>query len=384
MRVGPGLKKGSILRTTSRLFLFLLWCLLASGCGPASQPVWNKDSRSFFYTQADGSMLQYDLDKGATRVLLTPGRQQPRQIAISPKLPLVAFAQSAFGAESRAVQVGLASLPDGSVNWSNLEVWGDSKAQRDVSAASCYWCPTGQRILIWYQQDGAIPGLIQSATPFGQFAVYDVKSRKLSELTTAPPAVILGQVTHVSPLCPDGSGFLAMKLADRGPKFFFVSWDGWEYPLVLTEEVEVLLNLMSDPKAGEETKTRTYFPLPQGVWTENVLKFPTRSGMIAIDLKTRKITLETLTALQQREFDQITAADTADAPWATIQMAPFRGGEYALHCRLKTGDGSLSARVELVDTKVQRRRVLLEGTLPENFLVHHLIPSPDGQLILAC
>ncbi len=372
------------MHTACRLILFLLGCVLASGCAPASQPVWNKDSWSFFYANTDGSVLQYDLDKGAARVLLTPGQQQPRQIAISPKLPFVAFAQSAFGAESRAVQVGLASLLDGGVNWSDPEVWGDAKVRRDVSATSCDWCPTGQRILIWYQQDGAVPGLIQSATPFGQFAVYDVKSRKLSELKTAPPAVILGQVIHASPLCPDGSGYLAMKLADKGPKFFFVSWDGWEYPLALNEEVEALLNLMSDPKAGEETKTRTYFPLPQGVWTENALKFPTRSGTIAIDLKNRKITLGALTALQQREFDQITAADTADAPWTTIQMAPFRGSEYALHCRLKTGDGALPARIELVDTKVQRRRVLLEGTLPENFLVHHLIPSPDGQLILAC
>ncbi|MDP1799465.1 MAG: hypothetical protein Q8K78_18355, partial [Planctomycetaceae bacterium] len=29
------------------------------------------------------------------------------------------------------------------------------------------------------------------------------------------------------------------------------------------------------------------------------------------------------------------------------------------------------------------RRVLLEGTLPQILLVHHLMPAPDGQLILA-
>ena len=369
-----------MLRTAIPLFPFLIGCLLVSGCGPASQPVWNTDSRSFFYTHTDGSVLQYDLDKDATRVLLPPGEQQPCQLALSPTLPFVACAQSALGPEGRAVQVGLASLVDGSMSWSNLEVWGDAKARRDVSAASCYWCPTGQRILIWYQQAGDVPGLIQSATPFGQFAVYDIKSRKLSELTTAPPAVILGQAIHASPLCPDGSGYLAMKLADQGPKFFFVSWDGWEYPLALAEEVVAILNLIGDTNAPNETRTRTFFPLPQGVWKENVLKFPTRSGAIAIDLKNRKITLEALTAAQQQEFDQMAEADTADAPWTTIQVVPFQKGEYALHCRQKIG--SSSARVELVDNKARRRRVLLEGSLPENFLIHYLFPSPDGQLIL--
>ncbi len=372
------------MNTVRPLILLLFGCVLTSGCGPAAQPVWNKDSRSFFYTHTDGSVLQYDLDKGATRVLLKPGPYHPRQLALSPKLPFVAFAQSAFGPEGRAVQMGLASLLDGKLNWSNLEEWGEVKTQRDVSTSSCYWCPTGQRILIWYQRDGAIPGLIQSATPFGHFAVYDVTSRKLSELTTAPPAVFLGQAIHASPLSPDGSGYLAMKLADKGPKFFFVTWDGWEYPLALAEEVEALMNLMADPQAGDEKKMRTYFPLPQGIWTETILKFPTRAGTIAINLKTRQIALEPLAAVQQQEFDQIAAADTADAPWTTIQVAPFRGGDFSMHCRLKMGDSVLSARMELVDNKVQRRRVVLEGTLPENFLVHHLMPSPDGQLILAC
>ncbi|MDP1796266.1 MAG: hypothetical protein Q8K78_02235, partial [Planctomycetaceae bacterium] len=162
------------------LILFLCGCVLTSGCGPAPQPVWNKDSRSFFYTHTDGSVLQYDLDKSATRVLLKPGLYRPRQVALSPKLAFVAFAQSAFGPEGRAVQMGLASLLDGKTNWSNLEEWGDAKGQRQVSTSSCYWCPTGRRILIWYQHALDSPGTLESATLYGHFAVYDVNSRKLS------------------------------------------------------------------------------------------------------------------------------------------------------------------------------------------------------------
>lgn len=81
-----------------------------SGCGPAPQPVWNRDSRSFFFCQADGSVVQYDLDKAAARTLLGPGERRPHQVAVSPKLPFVAFAGAALGPEGRAAQVGMVEV----------------------------------------------------------------------------------------------------------------------------------------------------------------------------------------------------------------------------------------------------------------------------------
>lgn len=364
-----------MLRTAIPLFPFLLGCLLLSGCGPASQPVWNTDSRSFFYTHTDGSVLQYDLDKDATRVLLPPGEQQPRQLALSPTLPFVACAQSALGPEGRAVQVGLISVLGGRANWSNLEVWGNAEARRDACLTSCYWCPKGQKILIWYKTTDLL-----GVTPFGNFAVYDVKTRKLSELTTAEPAVMLCQTINASPLCPNGSGYLAMKLADQWPpRFFFVGWDGWEYPLTYAEEI---LSSVAGLDASNQKVTPKGFTLPQGVWAGDVLSVPTCEGTIVIDLKNRKITCEPLTAVQKQGFDQIAAADLADSPWTTREVATFRGGEYALHCRTKQEDPMSPARVELVDNKAQRRRVLLEGQLPFDFLAHGMFPSPDGQRIL--
>lgn len=357
-------------------------CLVAIGCGPVAQPVWNKDSRSFFYAHADGSVAQYDLDKKAARTLLAAGQQQVKLVALSPARSALALAPAALGEQSRALQVGLLELPNGTLSWSKLEVWGDPRAKRVLAASSCFWCPTGRRILVWYHAPTDF-GLAQS-TPAGKFAVFDVQSKTLTELTTAPPAVILAQLIHASPLCPDGSGYVAMKWLDKGPKFFFVSWDGWEYPLVSSEKVDTLLSLEKDPKAPGGKKMETYFPLPQGVWADSVLKFTTRHGTIAMDMKQRAITLMPLTAMQQRELDQIVAADISEAPWATLQTAPFQGGEFALHVRMKMGEASPSARIELVDSKAQRRRVLLEGQVLNYFLNHHLFPSPDGQLILAC
>lgn len=362
-----------------RFWHVLLGCLVTMGCGPASPPVWNKDSRSFFYCRTDGAVIQYDLDKLASRTWLGPGQPQPRQIAVSTKTSTIAFAQAAIGADSRAVQVGFSSLLKVEPSWSKLETWGDPNARRVLCPVSCYWCPSGQRVLIWYQEGADIPGLIQSATPFGRFAVYDVASKKLNELTTSPPAVILGQAINASPICPDGSGYLGMKLADKGPQFSFVTWDGWEYPLALGDEIKALLNLAADTSTENDYKMRKFFPLPQGTWTGNVLKFTVRDGTVVIDPKARKITMEAVTEPQQQEFDQIDAADSADAPCTTIQTASFHDGRFSVHARMKTGGG----KIELVDLKEGRRRVLLTGIFPVNFFTHHLFPSPDGKFMLA-
>ena len=319
-----------------------------------------------------------------SRTFLAAGEQQVKLVALNPTQSNLALVQATIGEESRAAQVGLVSLLNGNLKWSGVEVWGDMKSKRGFCSSSSYWCPSGQRIVIWYQRSENVESLIKSSAPLGKFAVYHVKEQTLTDLTTAPPAVILGQAINASPLCPDGSGYLAMKLADRGPRFYFVTWDGWEYPLAMDEETQVVINLMGDPRAPTEMKSQIYLPLPQGVWSGSVMKFTIRRGTIAIDVKNRKISLEPLTDSEKKRFEEIAAVDEADRPWTTIQVASFQDQQHELYCQQKMGDGALSARIVLVDKKVQRRRTLLDGFVPDNFIVHHLSPSPDGQLVLAC
>jgi hypothetical protein len=140
------------------------------------------------------------------------------------------------------------------------------------------------------------------------------------------------------------------------------------------------LNVKSTEGAADEKWIRNCFPLPQGVWTDDILRFTLRTGTIAIDVKNRRIEKISLTPSQEREFAAITTADDADSRWRTIQTAAFREGDFALHCRQRAD--SLQARVDLVDQKLGRRRVLLEGMLPANFFVHHLFPAPDGRHVL--
>ncbi|MDB5348501.1 MAG: hypothetical protein JWP89_6878 [Schlesneria sp.] len=384
------------MRSTFVIMALVVISPLMAGCGPAPQPLWSNDSRHFFFPKSDGSILQFDLEQRATRTFLNPGAQRPCLVALSPREPAICFANAGLGSEGRSAQVGFGMLTDGKIGWSDPTNWGDMNGVRQVAVTSCFWSAAGERILVWSQHKLAVPDLIKSSTPFGSFAVFDVKSKKLTELTTTPPAVILAQAIHVSPLCPSGQGYLGMKLADNGPKFVFVSWDGWEYPLAVSDEAAesldlrkemqtgtafaAILNVKSTEGAVDEKWIRNCFPLPQGVWTDDVLRFTLRTGTIAIDIKKRRIEKEPLTPSQQQEFAAITTADDADSGWRTIQTAAFREGDFALHCRQRAD--SLQARVDLIDRKLARRRVLLEGTLPANFFVHHLFPAPDGRHIL--
>lgn len=372
------------MRTTVRLFFVITVNCLAVGCGPAPQPVWDADSKSFFYTHTNGSVLQYDVDKKATRKILPEGQQRPRQLAISPKAPFMAFTQSAIGAEGRAIQQGFSSLTGDEMVWTPRVVWGDQNAPRDVCPSGCYWCPSGQKVLIWYQVDLNVQDLITSPSPMGYFALYNIQTQTLSELKTATPATILCQAIHVSPICPDGTGYLAMKLREDQPEFLYVGWDGWEYPLSMSDEVAALVKLVADEPDNRQLKDDLWFPLPQGAWVSNNLLIPTRRGAVSFDLKNRLISLLPLSVSQQKEFDRIVTADASDPQWMTIQVAAFKGDQYSLHCRMKKGSSASTARIELVDSQLGRRRNLLEGALPDNFIVHHLFPSPDGQFILAC
>jgi catechol 2,3-dioxygenase-like lactoylglutathione lyase family enzyme len=355
-----------------------------SGCGPAPQPVWNHDSRSFFFSKSDGSVVQYDLEKAASRTLIDAGERRPHQVAVNPKLPFIAFAGAALGSEGRAAQVGMASLLNGNINWHKQQVWGNTSSSRDLCPSLCHWCPKGRRVLVWFQQPAAIPGLIKSATPYGGFAVLDVTTGDFNELKGTPPAAALCQAIHVSPISGDGTGYLGMKLTDDTPAFVFVDWDGWESPLTLSDEVAALFKGIGNPQTPREHLFGLCFPIPQGTWDGPILRFALRAGVVMVDVKSRRITLQPVPENLRIDLEKITSADRADACF-TLQTAAFSKGDLSLHYRMLSADKAAGrVRVDLVDRKLDRRRMLIEGHALENFFVHHLFPAPDGQRILAC
>lgn len=78
------------------LSALLMTCLTAAGCGPASQPIWNKDSRSFIYTQPDGALVQYDLEKNAARTLFAANDNHIRLSTLNPMSDTIALLEGLY------------------------------------------------------------------------------------------------------------------------------------------------------------------------------------------------------------------------------------------------------------------------------------------------
>ncbi|WP_459556846.1 hypothetical protein [Lacunimicrobium album] len=363
------------------LSLLLIWpCLACVGCGPTAQPTWAPDSKSFFYAHADGSVLQYDLEKKAARTLIAAGDQQLARLDVNTAGTFLGVAHAAYGSEARAAQFGTVALLTGRVRWNDLSVWGGSTSARSVCPTSVYYCPTGKRVLIWYQQPYDIFSGTKGEIPMGYFAVYDFETRKLEELQTATPAITLAQMANVSPMVPDGSGYLAMKLTFEKPLFFFVTWDGWEYPIELDERSRELLNSMGSQDSDKGELMHNLFPLPQGVWDKNVLTYVIPHGQVRIDPVAKTFTTTKLTKEQQANFERIHGHNEGTEESVSLEVVRFPGVEREVHCRAY---GQTGIKVLLVNLKTKGRRTIAEGALPAPLRAHQLFLSPDGERVLA-
>ncbi|WP_437222708.1 hypothetical protein SH661x_002904 [Planctomicrobium sp. SH661] len=371
-----------MIRISLTCLLLVAAVFLASGCGPAPEPVWSYDSQSFFYARTDGAVLQYDLRQQTTRTLLPASSVRPQNVGLSPHGLQLAIPEGASGSKSHAAALNLYSLLEQKTVTRLLDVWGDNDNPRQIGPSCCYWCPSGKRILIGYAGTPPSTPDKNSAAFVGHFVVYDLAEETLTELTTAPPALVLAQALHVSPLCPDGSGYLAMKLAPEGPRFFYTSWDGWEQPLQMTSAVQAAIGAWGTRRISETERLALTYPLPQGTWQGRKLLCPTRKGMVCFDPDRKEVRFDPLPDDLQSEFAEIDAADAEDAPWKTLQVVRFRSGPYAVHARGAFGEEGFPVEIELVDTRSGRRRQLRSGSIGINLTVPHLFLSPDGNHVL--
>lgn len=354
---------------TIRLCLLVLLGMSLAGCGTPRNPVWLADSKSFVFTRNDGSVLQYDIERNASRTLVDAGVQRINQVAVSPDNKYLAVAQAASGPDAHAASITIRRLSDGTEIVTRMVKWGKQDGRRDFTPASCFWCPSGKRVLLCYKQP--------QKEGF-RFAVYDVSAAKLRALTTSAPAVQFAAMLDVSPFCPDGSGYLAMPegLGKGAPVFRFVDWDGWESAIAVSPESQKLLDQL-DRKALDETPP---VPFSRGTWFGKSLLFTCRLGEFRIDLDRKLLTVSRLSDVSRAEFEKLHAIETSEPGWLTWQVVPFQEGEFAVHCRIRKNVGDL--RVELVKTATQARRMIAEGKMTPNGFDRVLTRSPDGRHIL--
>ena len=370
----------------TKLMLLCMGAFLVTGCGPAPEPTWNHDSSGFWYSRMDGSVCQFDLEKQASRTLIGPTEMRAWRIALHPEESSPAIAQAAVGpaGQGRAAQIYITPGGKQQASWSEVKAWGKAKGALGPGTTACYWCPTGKRVLIWYHQHLDLPGQLNSGMPQGSFAIFDVASRQLSDLTSPPPACQLTQILQVSPICPDGSGYLAMKPAEVFAQFVYVTWDGWEYPIEFASDFMQKLKVIDAPTAPLYMKETLGAPLPKGQWKGNALHILTSIGTVVLDLEKREGSLQPLTNSQHERLKRIYEADRADPKWTTLEAVPFRDDSIALHVRYEENQmKNPPCRLELVDNRKNGRRMLLEGKLIENQHSAHLFRSPDGRHIIA-
>lgn len=365
-------------------FFLPLCCLVASlailsGCSPVIwTPTWSHDSESFFYTQDDGSVSQYDLKSKSSQILFTLKDGKPTRVAISPDNKLIAVAKAKatkvkgwdFFSENAAlkdldvaskghtIELTIVRLSDKKVLIQKTQAWGDPKASQIPQRTNAYWCPSGKRILIcYYNEEADGPG----------FAVYDVESEKLVEMDTLMPETLMTWFLGVSPLVPDGSGYLAIEAEDKKekkPGFVLVDWEGNQHIIENTPALEAFfLNFNEDRK-------KIFSRLSTAKWDKNVLTFLCAEGRIRIDLKNRRASIEPWQENQQVWFEKVPKSCT------TALIAPFPNSALQLRFLCINEGESKKMVVELFDSQNHCQKVLpIKEAFPGPL-------SPDGKHML--
>ena len=351
--------------------LFPLTVLLATGCAPQAQPVWLRDSSGFLVPRTDGSVLHYDVRMQATRQLLVPGQCLVNRVAVSPDNRLAAIAAAGWGPQSRSVAIALVRLADGQMQAIDKQDWARPEAARSPVPTSTYWCPSGNRVLICYRAEDMLDCL---------FVLYDVRSRQMAELTTSPPAVALASMLNISPMLPDGSGYLAFKPAQDELQLSCIHWNGWEHPIAVSPALRDRVKTLNRSGAVKNAKTTPL--LSSGRWLGNELTVLTQYGLIRISIDQKRATLEPLSVAQQQLAQTMMQLEPKDDAWSAYQIESFQQGPWAVRCLTRQPGQPAPAKIELIDLAAKQPRTLLEGTLMPGVPERPLTPSPDGRHIL--
>lgn len=349
------------------LIIIIVTAGSALGCVPACDPVWTSDSQSVIVSKSDGAVIQYDLDKRAQRQLLGPDNYRPSRVAISPDGKQAVIAVAEFGQTSRRVAVQIVRLSDGQSLTVEDQTWGDANAARTWVSASAYWCPSGKRVLICYSD---LKNLVTSV-------VYDPASRKFQELRTTPPPMMFCAALNLSPILPDGSGYIGFSSNKDTIQLRLVKWDGWEYALT-QEGFDVPMVPKDLGSKVQQTSKLDPSYLGQARWEGLKLMIPFADRTIVADFPERKLTTRSHTKAEQSAFQLATSGLAAGS--ISAQSVRFSKGDLSVVCRSETGKGT--QRVELVDRSTNGRRLLLTGNPQFGLGARMLTLSPDGEHVL--
>lgn len=353
------------------ILAILLTLAGTAGCDMTGEPVWRPDSKGFVFTRADGSMDYFDLAKAGSLQLVPAMGIKPNLPAISPDHQFVATALALNGPNGHNLSINFLKLEDGSTVRNDEQSWGTPDERRQIAPTRCFWCPTGKRIIITY-------GNAIDNGPL-RAVVFDVKTYKMAELNLMPLTAMY-TLFGVSPMLPDGTGYLAGRDSQSEAVVSVVSWDGWEQQITFSDSVKSnFLDLVRSEKSQQEKRDK-FLPFPSGRWEGMQLHLPTKLGNVVIDTKSRYCMLTGKDRWTQatKQVTDVFARTPNEQAFAVIAIDNAK----SLVC-WQRGIGATSVfGVDLTDTATGRRKVIE----PNHTLVgsgNPLFPSPDGKYVLA-
>ncbi|MDB4671035.1 hypothetical protein OAF34_02775 [Pirellulaceae bacterium] len=314
------------------LFLFAL-LIVASGCEVRDKVVWFPDSSGFIFTTGNGvsSIRLYDARKNQSRTIIEDSRANTPVPAVSPDGKSLAVVRIETRTGQKTAQLFVYSLEGVRTHASKNYLWkkyAGLSASRLLVPSAVAWSRDGNHILIW---EGATTGF------------YDLESENLFILDGL---TVFNGSDRLSPIRPDGKGFLA----NKKDSLVFHEWNGRE----VTIQNDVL----------HQTGTKEKGTIIGCAWDDQTVSLAMTNGTMEIFTNTGRC--------------KWTPSEPTSSDGRLRERFAFDDGKTEIRVRT-TGKDKGKEKNGVIELRSQgSTTVLVEGIPVDNIT---LSPSPAGDLV---
>jgi hypothetical protein len=353
-----------------------------TGCTQPRSVVWSPDSASIIFPTDVGGFAAVDLGTKQKRIIPTIERNWTQLPGIGPGGDQLAIVMVQSSQEADHLQVLTQNMAGQRLQESRVFEWPQDngpQSRRVPRATSVYWAQNGRWLLFWF-----VSGLKDQL----RFGKYDFQTGNLTKLEDTLPLVDLFQV-GMTPVREDDGGYLATrKNASDQPDLYFVTWEGWEQPLIGRREQRLferptysevnqnpaqvsrgpqLAPLKEDPRALSQR-----LPLTASRWRLGQLRFGLGRGeseINTLNLLTNYRLNETLVRSREPLSDQ-----------RVFLRVPIGTGKFVAQVRASTYEQPLKFFVEISNTE-EKSTLLIGRAVLENEGFCPIVSAPNGKAV---
>ena len=377
-------------------YLWIILCLaLISGCFE-DNAVWLPDSSGFVYVRSDGAVVHYDHGNKKSSIIVQEdwivtqaGFEKP---SISPEGDRVVLVRHSVWNRQQTVQLLIYDLVGKQVQASQefiLPGNGKFSPKPLTYLGRAHWSPDGRHILVtvWaalYENEKPLKAQADSS---GKLQKIEIYTTAIYNLQTQSLFVIdklieceLTALCRISPLVPDGSGFLAQPahedaIQQQEDELFLVDWKGRKFPFRFSPTIQSLSE-QTPPRTGETSVQPVRGGLSgYGWWQDGTLMVADETGYMTIDSRRRWIDF--------REDDDVRLIDDYGRR-EQVYVTPLKVG-LLLQNRRKSEKDEIRQHLDLVtrtrhgnEWKWQTKNIAVVDK------VDGIVPSPNRKYWLVC